>query len=77
MFPIRVFAGIDGGLTELTVKQVDPLHAHYEVIQKGHTLGRLKKINNQWHADEDSDLPPADIAAIGQAIDNMLESQDF
>ena len=76
MFPIRVFAGMDGGLTELSVKQVDPLHAHYEVVRDAHVLGKLKKINNQWHADEDSDLPPADIAAIGHAIDIMLESQD-
>jgi hypothetical protein len=77
MFPIRVFARIGGALTELTVKQVDPLHAHYEVNKDGHALGKLNRVNNQWYADEDSSLHPTEVSAIGQAIDNMLESQDF
>ena len=77
MFPLRIFALIGSDLTELTVKQVDPLHAHYEVIKEGHALGKLNKANNEWYADDDSNLPPSDVAAIGQAIDNMLDSQDF
>lgn len=77
MFPISVFASINGVPEELTVKQVDPLHAHYEVFKDGRLLGRLNKVNNEWNADEDCSVPPADVAAIGQAIDNMLDSQDF
>ena len=77
MFPIIVFARLGSDLTEFTVKQVDPLHAHYELIKDGHVLGKLNKVNNEWYADEDSNLPSSDIAAIGQAIDNMLDSQDF
>jgi hypothetical protein len=77
MFPIRVLASIDGSIDELSVKQVDPLHAHYEVMRDGLALGKLNKVNDEWFADEDSGLTQADVSAIGQAIDNMLDSQDF
>lgn len=77
MFPISIFASIDGVFEELTVKQLDPLHAHYEVSKDDRPLGKLNKVNNKWQADPDSSLAAADVSAIGQSIDNMLESQDF
>jgi len=75
MFPFKVLANIDGTDHEVEVKQVDPLHAHYEVIKEGKGIGRMRKTNDLWSADEDSCLLPDDVLAIGKAIDEKLENE--
>jgi hypothetical protein len=77
MFPFKVTATIDGVRYPVDVKQVDPLHAHYEVMKDGIQLGKLNKTNDKWFADEDSCLLPEDVSAIGQAIDDKLQSLDL
>jgi hypothetical protein len=76
MQPLKVMATIDGSLYEVEVKQTDPLHPHYEVIQDGKEIGKLNKANDKWFADEGSCLLPDDINAIGKAIDQRLSGKD-
>lgn len=77
MQPSKVMATIDGALYEVQVKQIDPLHPNYEVIQDGKRTGELYKTNDNWYAKDETCLMPDDIKAIGKAVDRNLEDKNF
>ena len=73
MEPLKVMATIDGSLYEVEVNQTDPHHARFSVSQQGKQIGILHKENNKWLADDQTCLMPADVSAIGKAIDNNIK----
>jgi hypothetical protein len=77
MFPFKVTVSIEGIHHEVDVRQMDPLHAHYEIFSGSSELGKLHKVNDRWFADEGSCLLPADVTAIGEAIDSRLADKNL
>jgi len=72
MEPLKVMATIDGALYEVEVKQTDPLHPNFELLQDGNQIGMLHKENDKWFADPESCLMRDDVTAIGKTIDKRI-----